>query len=120
MRRASNRLQICEVEQIGIIPWGGFNREETMVEVVKVAQHQIPIHSLDQSWLWCESWCSDASKAESKTIDLCNNPLHKEPKVSMAKRIIDGPLFKESWVELDEIVQAYFEEWRENEGDFDE
>ena len=30
--------------------------------------------SLPQEWLWCESWCSDASKAEAKTIDLCNNP----------------------------------------------
>lgn len=35
---------------------------------------QVPIFSLPQEWLWCESWCSDASKAEAKTIDLCNNP----------------------------------------------
>ena len=26
------------------------------------AQPQIPIFSLPQDWLWCESWCSDASK----------------------------------------------------------
>lgn len=49
------------------------------------AQHQVPIFSLPQEWLWCESWCSNETKADSKTIDLCNNPLHKEPKVSMAK-----------------------------------
>ncbi|CAN0086816.1 unnamed protein product, partial [Ectocarpus sp. 8 AP-2014] len=35
---------------------------------------QVPIFSLPQEWLWCESWCSDGSKAEAKTIDLCNNP----------------------------------------------
>ena len=49
------------------------------------AQHRVPIFSLPQEWLWCESWCSNETKADSKTIDLCNNPLHKEPKVSMAK-----------------------------------
>jgi Glucosyltransferase 24 len=48
-------------------------------------QHQVPIFSLPQEWLWCESWCSNETKADAKTIDLCNNPLHKEPKVSMAK-----------------------------------
>ena len=71
------------------------------------AQHQVPIFSLPQEWLWCESWCSDDTKATAKTIDLCNNPLHKEPKVNMAKRIISGPLFKESWVELDAEVDGY-------------
>ena len=78
------------------------------------AQHQVPIFSLPQDWLWCESWCSDETKATSKTIDLCNNPMHKEPKVSMAKRIISGPLFNESWVELDEEVERYEKEYRES------
>lgn len=49
------------------------------------AQHKVPIFSLPQEWLWCESWCSNETKVDAKTIDLCNNPLHKEPKVSMAK-----------------------------------
>ena len=75
------------------------------------AQHDIPIKSLPQEWLWCESWCSDETKATAKTIDLCNNPMHKEPKVSMAKRIISGELFEESWVELDQEVQAYEDEY---------
>jgi UDP-glucose:glycoprotein glucosyltransferase len=71
------------------------------------AQHQIPIFSLPQEWLWCESWCSDESKAKAKTIDLCNNPKHKEPKLDMAKRVISGELFEESWLELDgEIREA--------------
>lgn len=75
------------------------------------AQHQVPIFSLPQEWLWCESWCSDDTKATAKTIDLCNNPEHKEPKVSMAKRIISGPLFPESWIELDAQVEAYEKEY---------
>ena len=32
--------------------------------------HQVKIKSLPQDWLWCETWCSDASKATAKTIDL--------------------------------------------------
>lgn len=54
------------------------------------AQNMVPIFSLPQEWLWCESWCSDGSKKRAKTIDLCNNPLHKEPKLDMAKRVISG------------------------------
>jgi len=75
------------------------------------AQHDVRIHSLPQEWLWCESWCSDETKAAAKTIDLCNNPLHKEPKISMAKRVISGPLFKESWVDLDAEVEGYEQEY---------
>ena len=26
------------------------------------AQHSVPIHSLPQEWLWCETWCSDKTK----------------------------------------------------------
>ncbi|CAG8443499.1 5466_t:CDS:10 [Acaulospora colombiana] len=51
-------------------------------------QHMIPIFSLPQEWLWCETWCSDESLARAKTIDLCNNPLTKEPKLDRAKRQI--------------------------------
>ena len=67
-------------------------------------QHQIPIYSLPTEWLWCASWCSDETKKDSKTIDLCNHPETKEPKLEMAKRIISGPLFKESWIELDDEI----------------
>lgn len=68
-------------------------------------QHQIKIFSLPQEWLWCDSWCSDESKVQAKTIDLCNNPKHKEPKLDMAKRVISGELFPESWVELDQEIK---------------
>jgi len=70
------------------------------------AQNQVPIFSLPQEWLWCESWCSDKSKAEAKTIDLCNNPLHKEPKLDMAKRVISGKYFPQSWIELDDEIKT--------------
>lgn len=32
--------------------------------------HQVPIFSLPQDWLWCETWCSDESLKTAKTIDL--------------------------------------------------
>lgn len=28
------------------------------------AQHSIPIFSLPQPWLWCESWCGNATKQQ--------------------------------------------------------
>ena len=49
-------------------------------------QHHIPIHSLPQEWLWCETWCADEDLGQAKTIDLCNNPLTKEPKLERARR----------------------------------
>ncbi|KAF5843740.1 hypothetical protein DUNSADRAFT_8256 [Dunaliella salina] len=51
-------------------------------------QHSIPIFSLPKEWLWCESWCGDSTKSKAKTIDLCNNPKTKEPKLTAARRII--------------------------------
>jgi len=38
--------------------------------------------------LWCETWCDDGSKKKAKTIDLCNNPKTKEPKLTAARRIL--------------------------------
>lgn len=49
-------------------------------------QSQLRIHSLPQDWLWCETWCSDEALATAKTIDLCNNPETKEPKLDRARR----------------------------------
>ena len=60
------------------------------------AQHQVPIFSLPQEWLWCESWCGNATKGRAKTIDLCNNPMTKEPKLQGARRIVA------EWPALDE------------------
>ena len=35
-----------------------------------------PTDSL-QEWLWCESWCSEASKQNAKTIDMCCSMLSR-------------------------------------------
>ncbi|KAE8009047.1 hypothetical protein FH972_005504 [Carpinus fangiana] len=59
------------------------------------AQHMVPIFSLPQEWLWCESWCGNATKSKAKTIDLCNNPMTKEPKLQGARRIVS------EWPDLD-------------------
>ncbi|XP_017781204.1 PREDICTED: UDP-glucose:glycoprotein glucosyltransferase [Nicrophorus vespilloides] len=50
--------------------------------------HQVAIKSLPQEWLWCETWCDDDSKRQAKTIDLCNNPMTKEAKLTAAVRIL--------------------------------
>merc|ERR1712204_76237 len=50
-------------------------------------QHEVPIRSLPEEWLWCEAWCGNASLANARTIDLCNNPLTKEPKLDQARRL---------------------------------
>lgn len=39
--------------------------------------HQVAIKSLPQEWLWCETWCDDASKESAKTIDLVSGNLTK-------------------------------------------
>lgn len=63
-------------------------------------QHSIPIKSLPQEWLWCETWCSDEALESAKTIDLCNNPLTKEPKLDRARRQVP------EWTVYDEEIAA--------------
>jgi len=63
-------------------------------------QMVLPIHSLPQEWLWCETWCSDESLKEARTIDLCNNPLTKEPKLERARRQVP------EWTVYDEEIAA--------------
>jgi len=65
------------------------------------AQHTVPIFSLPQEWLWCESWCGNATKARAKTIDLCNNPMTKEPKLQGARRIVP------EWAGLDSEARQF-------------
>ncbi|KAN0126153.1 hypothetical protein V8E53_015325 [Lactarius tabidus] len=38
-------------------------------------QGHIPIFSLYEDWLWCETWCSKDRLDHAKSIDLCQNPL---------------------------------------------
>ena len=54
-----------------------------------------------QEWLWCETWCGNSTKHRAKTIDLCNNPLTKEPKLEGARRIV------KEWPGYDEEVRAF-------------
>lgn len=68
------------------------------------AGKSVPIFDLPGEWLWCESWCDDESKKNAKTIDLCNNPMTKEPKLESAKRIID------EWQEYDDAATHSTEE----------
>ncbi|KAI5863594.1 glycosyltransferase family 24 protein [Durotheca rogersii] len=63
-------------------------------------QFVIPIHSLPQEWLWCETWCSDESLREARTIDLCNNPQTKEPKLDRARRQVP------EWTAYDDEIAA--------------
>ncbi|OAQ96902.1 hypothetical protein LLEC1_00568 [Akanthomyces lecanii] len=63
-------------------------------------QFQLPIHSLPQEWLWCETWCSDESQSKARTIDLCNNPETKEPKLDRARRQVP------EWTEYDDEIAA--------------
>ncbi|TKC43445.1 hypothetical protein EI555_020276, partial [Monodon monoceros] len=73
--------------------------------------HQVPIKSLPQEWLWCETWCDDASKKRAKTIDLCNNPMTKEPKLEAAVRIVP------EWQDYDQEIkqlQTRFQEEKES------
>lgn len=54
-----------------------------------------------QEWLWCETWCGNSTKHYAKTIDLCNNPLTKEPKLQGARRIVS------EWPGLDEEARSF-------------
>ncbi|KAI1296752.1 UDP-glucose:glycoprotein glucosyltransferase [Halotydeus destructor] len=75
--------------------------------------HQVPIKSLPQEWLWCETWCSDDSKPTAKTIDLCNNPQTKEPKLTAARRIL--PEWEGYDNEIKELMDSFMSKRREEE-----
>lgn len=79
-------------------------------------QHIVPIFSLPMEWLWCETWCDDKSLLKAKTIDLCNNPLTKEPKLNRAKRILP------EWSEYDNkvtVIMKMIQKYRDQSGDND-
>ncbi|CAF1343716.1 unnamed protein product, partial [Rotaria sordida] len=69
--------------------------------------HQVNIYSLPEEWLWCETWCDDESKKRAKTIDLCNNPQTKEPKLTAATRIIA------EWADYDQEIKTLMAQWEE-------
>ncbi|CAF4517585.1 unnamed protein product [Rotaria socialis] len=71
--------------------------------------HQVNIYSLPEEWLWCETWCDDESKKRAKTIDLCNNPQTKEPKLKAATRIIA------EWADYDQEIKTLMAQWEEED-----
>ncbi|GAM18715.1 hypothetical protein SAMD00019534_018900 [Acytostelium subglobosum LB1] len=72
-------------------------------------QHTVRIFSLPQEWLWCETWCSQESKTKAKTIDLCNNPMTKTPKLENAVRIIG------EWTDLDNEAKRAEQDYNEQQ-----
>ena len=64
---------------------------------------------MPQEWLWCATWCSDESKKRAKTIDLCNNPLTKEPKLEAAVRLV------EEWPGYDDQIKSMIERFDKGE-----
>ncbi len=67
-------------------------------------QHVLKIKSLPQEWLWCETWCDDESLSKARTIDLCNNPETKEPKLSRARRQVP------EWTVYDDEIASVLKE----------
>ncbi|KAH7929980.1 glycosyltransferase family 24 protein [Leucogyrophana mollusca] len=63
-------------------------------------QRDVPIYSLHEDWLWCETWCTKDRLHRAKTIDLCQNPLTKEPKLSRARQIPE-------WEEYDSEIARF-------------
>ena len=72
-------------------------------------QHMVPIFSLPQEWLFCATWCSMDDLPAAKTIDLCNNPMTKEPKIDAAKRIIS------EWTSLDQRARELEDEFQQRQ-----
>ncbi|XP_073840354.1 UDP-glucose-glycoprotein glucosyltransferase [Musca autumnalis] len=64
--------------------------------------HQVAIKSLPDEWLWCQTWCSDNSFKNAKVIDLCNNPMTKEAKLTAAQRIV--PEWKDYDAEVKQLM----------------
>lgn len=39
-------------------------------DLVNSIQETVPIYSLPQEWLWCETWCGESSRKQANIIDL--------------------------------------------------
>ena len=65
------------------------------------AQFVVPIFSLPQDWLYCETWCGPTAIETAKAIELCNNPATRESKLDGARRIIG------EWTTLDDEQRAF-------------
>lgn len=103
---AGDRLR-QQYQQLSADPNSLSNLDQDLPNNMQMA---LPIHSLPQEWLWCETWCSDESLTNARTIDLCNNPQTKEPKLERARRQVP------EWTVYDEEIAALARETAEREG----
>lgn len=101
--RAGDSLRIM-YDQLTMDPNSLANLDQ---DLPNYAQHMVPIFSLPQEWLWCETWCSLESLPSAKTIDLCNNPLTKAPKLDVARRLLP------EWTQYDQEATRLAEELQE-------
>lgn len=74
-------------------------------DLVNLLQIDVPIFTLDDSWLWCETWCSTSSRKAAKIIDVCANPLTNISKVENARLI--HPDWDNIQKELDDLFQGF-------------
>lgn len=68
-------------------------------DLPNMMQDQLPIAELPANWLWCESWCSDASKDNAASIDLCGNPLK-----TGGSKLDDGARIISEWTLYDREI----------------
>ncbi|PFH48143.1 glycosyltransferase family 24 protein [Amanita thiersii Skay4041] len=73
-------------------------------------QRLVPIHSLHEDWLWVSS---KNRLDRAKTIDLCQNPLTKEPKLARARQI---PEWEEYDAEIARFTRRLAEEGKVRSG----
>jgi len=72
-------------------------------------QSMVPIYSLPGNWLWCETWCTMESRDDAKTIDLCNNPLTKAPKLQRAVELVP------EWQGYDDAIREFENSLKDNQ-----
>lgn len=100
---AGDRLR-QQYHQLSVDPNSLSNLDQDLPNHMQV---MLPIHSLPQDWLWCETWCSDEALKTAKTIDLCNNPQTKEPKLDRARRQVP------EWTIYDDEIAAVAKKHKE-------
>lgn len=97
---AGDRLRIA-YEQLSRDPNSLANLDQDLPNFASTMPNGIPIHSLGPEWLWCDSWCGSDSRSQAKVIDLCNNPLTREPKLESARRLVS------EWSSLNDEVGEF-------------
>ena len=97
---AGDRLRVA-YDQLSRDPGSLANLDQDLPNFVSTMPSGIPIHSLGPEWLWCDSWCDKGARSQAKVIDLCNNPLTREPKLESARRLVA------EWPSLHDEVEEF-------------